>query len=465
MALRRSLVAAFLAAVALAVAPSSAAAAECDKVASPGPDAAQDLVDSLQPGQVGCLHAGRYHEDVTVNHGGTGEDARIVLRSFPGERARLDGRLYVPDRSRYVTVEQLDLNGHDAPPCSDKPDCRLPSPTVNGDHALFQDNDVTNEHLGICFAVGGGASQVVIRRNRIHNCGVLPANNHEHGIYLTETEGVQILDNVIYDNADRGIQLYPNADRTVIRGNIVDGNGQGIIFSGVGSGTSDDNVVENNLFTNAKIRFNIESWYPDGTGSGNVARDNCVFNGARGNIGSQDGFTAVRNLVADPLYVDRGGKDFRLKPGSPCAAVLAGAEAPATPTAPTVPELPVGGGDEDSGETTGTGDEDSGDATEPTGKPGEVILENVSLKRNKRTGRWRLRVAGHLTGWGAEKLKVQVRRGDGWVTLGSIRDIRKIFRASVRPPVARLRKSNRMTVRVVIPGVDASNAVVAKIRR
>jgi parallel beta-helix repeat protein len=462
MALRRSLFAGVLAALALAAAPSSAAAADCDKVASPGPDAAQDLVDSLAPGQVGCLHAGRYHEDVTVNHGGTGEDARLVLRSFPGERARIDGRFYVPVRSRFVTVEQLDLNGHDAPACSDKGDCTLPSPTVDGDRAIFQDNDVTNDHWGICFAVGGGASNVVIRRNRIHDCGRLPANNHEHGIYLTESEDVQILDNVIYDNADRGIQLYPNADRTVIRGNIVDGNGQGIIFSGVGGGTSDDNVVENNLFTNANIRFNIESWYPDGTGTGNVARNNCVFNGARGNIGPQDGFTAVRNLTADPQYVDRGGKDFRLKTGSACAAILAGAEAPATPV---TPELPVGGGDSGAGNGTSGDAGDTGGDREPAGKPGEVILENVSLKRNRRTGRWRLRVAGHLTGWGAEKLKVQVRRGDGWQTLGSIRDIRKIFRASVRPPVARLRKSSRMAVRVVVPGVDASNTVVAKISR
>ena len=458
MPLRRSLAAAFAAALALAAAPSGAAAAECDRVASPGPDAAQDLADSLSPGEVGCLHAGTYSEDVTINHGGSGEDARIVLRSFPGERARISGRVYVPTRSRYVTVEQLDLDGHDSPPCSDKDDCRLPSPTVDGDHAVFQDNDVTNRHLGICFAVGGGSENVVIRRNRIHNCGVLPANNHEHGIYLTETVGTKILDNVIYDNADRGIQLYPNADGTVIRGNIVDGNGQGIIFSGVGGGTSDDTVVENNIFTNAKLRWNIESWYPDGEGTGNVARNNCVYGGERGNIGPQDGFTATRNLTADPQFVDRSGKDFRLRAGSPCAEILAGAEAPAEPGKPAPPaDTP----DEPQSSDDGT---QSSDDDEPLGKPGDVVLENVSVKRNRRTKAWRLRVAGHLTGWGASKLKIQVRTGDRWTTLGRIRNVRKLFRASVRTRSGELRKSSQMIVRVVIPGVDASNTVVAKVR-
>ena len=37
-------------------------------------------------------------------------------------------------------VEQLDLDGHDSPPCSSTSICHLPSiPTVNGDHDLFPD--------------------------------------------------------------------------------------------------------------------------------------------------------------------------------------------------------------------------------------------------------------------------------------------------------------------------------------
>jgi parallel beta-helix repeat protein len=289
---------------------------------------AQRLALSLGPGEVGCLRQGTYQENVTIARGGSGDSARATLKSWPGERAKISGRLWVTDSANFVTVEQLDLDGHDAPQCSASDWCRLPSPTVNGDNLIFQDNDVTNRHQGICFNLGnasyGRAANVTIQRNRIHDCGLLPANNHEHGIYLSYSDNTRILNNDIYDNADRGIQLYPDAQRTLVRGNVIDGNGEGVIFSGVGSTASNDNVVENNIVTYSKIRHNIESYYPDIVGTGNVARNNCVFGAAQGDIGSAYGFTATSNLTADPGYVNRAGKDFRLSAGSPCASLLAG---------------------------------------------------------------------------------------------------------------------------------------------
>src|SRR5919202_6432600 len=329
--------------LALAAAGTPTAAADdpsCTRVAAPtgsdsaaGTDAApyrtaQMLVDSLSPCDVGCRRAGTYHEDVTFNRGGSGETARLTIRSYAGERATISGRLYIPDRANYVTVERLDLDGHDAPMCGSKPDCHLPSPTVNGDHVVFQDNDVTNRHLGICFNLGaagyGRAVDDVIQRNRIHDCGVLPANNHEHGIYLAYSDNVQILNNVIFDNADRGVQLYPDAQHTLIKGNVIDGNGGGVIFSGAGSTASNDNVVENNVITNSKLRHDVESWYPDLIGSGNKVRNNCVYGGKQGPLSGGYGFDIGTNLKVDPRYVDRAGKDFRLASGSPCAAVLGG---------------------------------------------------------------------------------------------------------------------------------------------
>jgi hypothetical protein len=71
----------------------------CDRVVSPadGPRAVQRLVRSLRPGQTGCLAAGTYEEDVTIRRGGSGEDGRVTLRSKPGARAVLVGRLVVAD--------------------------------------------------------------------------------------------------------------------------------------------------------------------------------------------------------------------------------------------------------------------------------------------------------------------------------------------------------------------------------
>jgi len=476
--LRRSVLVCLAAGAALVSAPaSSASAADCDKVAAPGgsnlapgtealPYATfQKLADSLAPGQVGCLRAGTYREvNVTVNRGGSSDDARVVVRSYPGERATHIGRLYVTDRANWLTFENLTLNGRDGASCGD--DCWLPSPTVNGDDIVFQDNEVTNDNTTICFNLGhssyGTAKRVTIRRNRIHHCGLLPATNHHHGIYLSESEDVQILDNVIYENADRGIQLYPNADRTTVRGNILDGNGQGVIFSGVGGSTSDDNVVEHNIITNAKLRYNIESWWPDGTGTGNLARNNCVFGGARGNIGAQQGFTAARNLEANPEYVDRSAADFRLRSGTPCASVLGGGEVPAQPIGESGERQPAPA--PESNDTRSDDDSGTDETREPAGKPGQVRLENVSIKRNRRTRRWRLRVAGHLTGWGAKELRIQVRRGNHWKTMGKVRDVRHIFRAIVHPSVSKLRASQVAAVRVVIPGVTASNTLHARAR-
>jgi hypothetical protein len=293
----------------------------CDRVASPSPrshgrtDAVKRLVRSLRPGQTGCLRRGTYVEDVGISR------SRIVLRSYPGERARIVGRLWFRRAAHDDVVRDLVLDGRN--------EARLPSPTVNGDRIRFVGVEVTNRHTGICFNIGseryGRASGTVIQRSRIHHCGWMPPRNTGHGIYVSAADDTRIVGNLVHDNADRGIQLFPDAQRTRIAGNVIDGNGEGIIFSGAGGDASSGNVVEHNVIANSRVRADVESWYPSGNpvGVGNVVRENCLFGGRGGSLGGHGrGYVAVANVFADPRYADRAAKDFRVSPESPCAPIL-----------------------------------------------------------------------------------------------------------------------------------------------
>ena len=414
----------------------------------------QKLVKSLNPGETGCLRAGTYREDVYVTSGGAGEDARLVVRSYPGERATLSGRLTITDDANYVTVEQLNLDGHDGPPCNTSECNVLPSPTVTGDHAIFQDNDVTNRHWGICFALGnsgyGRPQGTIIQRNRIHNCGRMnPVSNHDHGIYLAYSDDAKILNNVIYDNADRGIQLYPDAQHTLIKGNVIDGNGEGVIFSGAGDSASSNNVLENNVITNSRIRHDVESWFPDIVGSGNKVRNNCVFGAKQSPFGTEYGFEIEANLTVNPQYVDRGAKDFTLKAGSPCLAVLDGA---AVPTQPSTFRPGKQSGNPNTGKPSGA----------PTTV--EVTVSNAKLRRQRRHGgRWRLRVSGHVHG--ARHIHrgfIQALRGGVWQRVGA-RRLGRTFRVSVDPRIPATHDASVTRIRIEIPGVAKSRPAAARV--
>ena len=242
---------------------------------------AQKLVDSLAAGETGCLRSGTYSGNVKVTRSGA-SGAPITLTSYPGERATVAGKLWITESANFVTVSSLDLDGRNAG--------NLASPAINGDDVTFVGNDVTNHNTTICFSVGpttyGRAYRTIIQGNRIHNCGELPATNLDHGIYVEHSTAARIVDNVIYDNADRGVQLYPDAQSSYVARNTIDGNGEGVTIAGgnedYGAQASNDNVIEQNVITNSVQRYNVEShWGSPVVGQRNVVRQNCVFGGAR----------------------------------------------------------------------------------------------------------------------------------------------------------------------------------------
>ena len=216
-------------------------------------------------------------------------------------------------------IEGLSLDGRNPE--------NLHGPLIYADDVVLRGNDITNQHIAICVAVAREYDDptphnVVIEGNRIHDCGELPATNHQHGIYIANAVGTVVRGNWIYANADRGVQLYPNADESIVTRNVIDGNGQGVIFGGDETSSSDNNLVARNVITHSNLRHNVESHWQGPTGVGNVARENCVYGGARPANGGietpHDGFVARGNRTQDPGF-EPEARDFRLPGASMCA--------------------------------------------------------------------------------------------------------------------------------------------------
>jgi parallel beta-helix repeat protein len=273
------------------------------------------LLRRLEPGQTGCLQSGVFNENVAVRHGGL-IGRRLVLRAAPGATVKVVGRLVVHAEASDVTISGLALDGTNA--------TDGPSPTIDGTRIHLRGNDITSPRA-VCVFIGstlgwGVAVDTVLTGNRIHGCGTRPPTNKEHGIYIQSARGTVIEKNMIYNNADRGIQLYPDAKRTIIRRNVIWGNGEGLIFSGDGGRATSGTRVSRNIIGASRIRYNIESYWPDVVGTDNLVGANCLWNGARGNIGPTTGFTlAAPQVVADPGFVDPAAGNFSRSARGACA--------------------------------------------------------------------------------------------------------------------------------------------------
>jgi hypothetical protein len=284
---------------------------------------AQRLIASLRPAQTGCLREGTYSEGsddflVEFDRGGR-RGAPITLRSYPGERARLVGIINVPEGSNHVTLTALDIEGTGGEN----------TVKIYAADVVVEDSDITNVGRGnSCMILGsnsgyGQAVRPIVRGNTFHDCGSAENENKDHGIYAQNVVDGEIVGNVFWNSAAYAIQLYPNARRTRFAHNVVDGGAPsvrgGVLFGGDSSYASRDNVVEQNVIAYARTYNVTSSWGDGATGSGNVARNNCLWAGADGNIDtSEGGFTASANTIANPMFVNRDQRDYRLGPGSRC---------------------------------------------------------------------------------------------------------------------------------------------------
>jgi parallel beta-helix repeat protein len=283
----------------------------------------QTAINNAHAGDVLCLAASTTYAGNIDLHNTNGTSAQpITITSQDQTRpATVKGRIVAWPGANYITLSWLKLDGIN--------NGNLPSPTIGSDHISLLHNDITNEYTAICIddiadPTYGTAHYTMIDHNRIHACGLIPATNYDHGVYESGYNAT-ITNNYIYDNSDRGIQLR-GAQNATVEHNIVDGNGEGIIF---GDLTSSNNVVRNNIFSNSRVRFNVESnWVGTPVGTGNAFTNNCVWSTVSGYYGTNSGIqpdlsgvTVSGTVAANPLFVNATLGNYTLQSGSPCAAM------------------------------------------------------------------------------------------------------------------------------------------------
>ena len=279
------------------------------------------LVDTLGPGQTGCLRGGTYTQnEVAFRHGGR-DGAPLTLSSAPGETATLNGGIvYVPHGSSHVTIANLHI---------DTARAVGPGLQLMSDTTTLVGDDITNESThGTCVMLGnndgwGQAVDTVIEDDQIHDCGSTAYGNQDHAIYFDNSVGAVVDHDVIWNTAAYPIHLYENAQDSRITENVIADNGYGVIFAGSNDHHSNGNIVERNVIAGTRYSYDVDSYFPAAVGHGNVAADNCLDGGLHGQIATvRLGFSTQNNVVADPMFVDAARHNYALRPGSPCLAVL-----------------------------------------------------------------------------------------------------------------------------------------------
>jgi hypothetical protein len=285
---------------ALALAPSASAA--CARWASEGgsdraPGTARapfrtvtKLLRVLPAGATGCLVRGSvFRERVFLLRPAT-------LRTIRG-RATILGGVVVTQGARGAVVRGLAVRGGGR---------SRAAVLVQADRARIVGNDISGRYVdraAPCVLLEG-VHDVVVDGNRVHDCTrVRRFSPYSAGIVVASAVRARVSHNLVFHTHGDGIVLAPNAQRTRVTRNVVDGNPGGVYIGGGAHTASSGNVINRNVISNSG-RWNVHASWPGPVGGGNVVASNCFWNGFAGNVAGT-GFARWDNLVARPRFVDR----------------------------------------------------------------------------------------------------------------------------------------------------------------
>jgi parallel beta-helix repeat protein len=259
--------------------------------------------NAMASGGVLCVRGGLYTEvDKRVNVTTSGTAAATKkIKAYPGERVELRGAIF--SSSSHWIIEGLFIDS------SYSVSGPAPGGRINTDQGInwrggtnirVDSVEIINRRpnlnpdlAGTCVYFGGNRpTNIVLENSAIHQCGQLPRSNHEHCIYMSTVSGMTVRNNWVYDCADRSIQLNPDADNSLVIGNLVDSDSQAGINL---DGSANNDVVRNNVVDtpNGKTIYTGTSY----TGSGNSVIDNCVWDT---NVRFAAGVTSAGNILANP---------------------------------------------------------------------------------------------------------------------------------------------------------------------
>jgi Right handed beta helix region len=338
----------------------------CTATLSPGANIAP-AVEEAKAGDVVCLKPGDYASGEVELHASHGTAAQpvTVTSENPVEPARINSAMSTFPGANYLTFDHLNFEWSMPKPwvCWDSAGEPVPTKVIHfprngtcdngepnaedhvqivvgGTHDVFTWDNIDSLGTDICFLTtgeqdprNGPAKETLVEHTRIHDCGPdiistseggFPEVNeewgwHAHAIY-DEGNETTIRNSWLYDASHNGVLFFPQGKVATVEKNVIDGNGNGIMFSGNANAT-----VKRNIITNSTSPREYEDWGAGegslGAGESNVLTENCLGGNLTGDIAPMGpNVTVSANLTGkNPNYVNAAAGDYRLEAGSPCA--------------------------------------------------------------------------------------------------------------------------------------------------
>lgn len=285
----------------------------------------------VEPGAVVHVAPGDYTGCFTTSTSGT-SSAPITYISDTKWGAQLvgtSGSTWTNDGD-YIVIQNLDVTGPG-----------LNGIYTQGNATRIIGNRVHNILTSICNSTGGSGTNLNVTNaevigNEVYDNGPYPTacGGYVLGIYFLQAGGYA-WNNIVFDNAGFGIQIWHTPSSDAIVNNTVFANASGGIVLGTdNSGFTVDYVTVNNniVFNNSGSGIAEEGASSSSTGTHNVYMDNLVYQNSGASFSLQNGNVASGTVNAGPDFVDYTG-DFtgiyQFQSGSPAIDVGTSNDAPA----------------------------------------------------------------------------------------------------------------------------------------